>query len=211
MSNEDRSSSGSSRNWLERISRLFSSEPQDKEEIYDLLKEANERDLLDHDALVMMEGAMLVSERRTRDIMTPRSKLDVVRSSDSMDEILRMAIESAHSRLPVIGEDIDEILGLLLSKDLLPFFQYHHQVVFDVQKVMREVLFVPGTMRLNQLLKQLKLIAIIWRSWLTNMALPLVLSRLRICLSKLSARSRMSTIRLMMIGGRMGSTEVIST
>ncbi|MCU7866884.1 MAG: magnesium/cobalt efflux protein, partial [Candidatus Thiodiazotropha sp. (ex Lucinoma borealis)] len=86
MSNEDRSSSGSSRNWLERISRLFSSEPQDKEEIYDLLKEANERDLLDHDALVMMEGAMLVSERRTRDIMTPRSKLDVVRSSDSMDE-----------------------------------------------------------------------------------------------------------------------------
>ncbi|MCU7864933.1 MAG: CBS domain-containing protein, partial [Candidatus Thiodiazotropha sp. (ex Lucinoma borealis)] len=116
-----------------------------------------ERDLLDHDALVMMEGAMLVSERRTRDIMTPRSKLDVVRSSDSMDEILRMAIESAHSRLPVIGEDIDEILGLLLSKDLLPFFQYHHQVVFDVQKVMREVLFVPGTMRLNQLLKQLKI------------------------------------------------------
>ncbi|MCU7872779.1 MAG: CBS domain-containing protein [Candidatus Thiodiazotropha sp. (ex Lucinoma borealis)] len=157
MSNEDRLSSGSSRNWLERISRLFSSELQDKEEIYDLLKEANERDLLDHDALAMMEGAMLVSERRTRDIMTPRSKLDVVRSSDSMDEILRVAIESAHSRLPVIGEDIDEILGLLLSKDLLPFFQYHHQVVFDVQKVMREVLFVPGTMRLNQLLKQLKI------------------------------------------------------
>ncbi|MCU7815707.1 MAG: CBS domain-containing protein [Candidatus Thiodiazotropha sp. (ex Lucinoma kastoroae)] len=157
MSNEDRSSSGSSRNWLERISRLFSSEPQDKEEIYDLLKEASERDLLDHDALAMMEGAMLVSERRTRDIMTLRSKLDVVRSSDSMDEILRVAIESAHSRLPVIGEDIDEILGLLLSKDLLPFFQHHHQVVFDVQKVMREVLFVPGTMRLNQLLKQLKI------------------------------------------------------
>ncbi|MCU7890199.1 MAG: CBS domain-containing protein [Candidatus Thiodiazotropha sp. (ex Ustalcina ferruginea)] len=157
MSNEGRSSSGSSRNWLERISRLFSSEPQDKEEIYDLLKEANERDLLDHDALAMMEGAMLVSERRTRDIMTPRSKLDVVRSSDSMDEILRVAIEYAHSRLLVIGEDIDEILGLLLSKDLLPFFQHHHQVVFDVQKVMREVLFVPGTMRLNQLLKQLKI------------------------------------------------------
>ncbi|MCU7882964.1 MAG: CBS domain-containing protein, partial [Candidatus Thiodiazotropha sp. (ex Lucinoma annulata)] len=74
-----------------------------------------------------------------------------------MDEILRVAIESAHSRLPVIGEDIDEILGLLLSKDLLHFFQHHHQVVFDVQKVMREVLFVPGTMRLNQLLKQLKI------------------------------------------------------
>ncbi|MCU7879317.1 MAG: hypothetical protein KZQ66_01400 [Candidatus Thiodiazotropha sp. (ex Lucinoma aequizonata)] len=104
---------------MEHISRLFSSEPQDKEEIYDLLKKASKQDFLDHDSPGYDGGAMLVSERRTRDIMTARSKLDVVRNSDSMDEILRVAIESAHLRLPVIGEDIDEILGLLLLKDRL--------------------------------------------------------------------------------------------
>ncbi|MES9851569.1 MAG: CBS domain-containing protein [Candidatus Thiodiazotropha sp. L084R] len=157
MNSEDRLSSGSSKRWLERISRMFGSEPQDKEQIYNLLKEASERELLDTDALSMMEGAMLVSERRARDIMNPRSKLEVVRAGDSLDEILQVAIESAHSRLPVIGEDVDEILGLLLSKDLLPFFQKQKKDDFDLHKVMREALFVPEAMRLNQLLKNLKL------------------------------------------------------
>jgi magnesium and cobalt transporter len=157
MNSEDRIRNGSSKRWLERISRMFGSEPQDKEEIYDLLKEASERELLDDDALSMMEGAMLVSERRARDIMTPRSKLDVVRAGDALDEVLRVAIESTHSRLPVIGENIDEILGLLLSKDLLPFFQKDQWDSFDLHQVMRKALFVPEAMRLNQLLKNLKL------------------------------------------------------
>ena len=89
--------------------------------------------------------------------MTPRSKLEVVRAGDASDEVLRMAIESAHSRLPVIGGDVDEILGLLLSKDLLPFFQKDRREAFDLQEVMREALFVPEAMRLNQLLKNLKM------------------------------------------------------
>jgi magnesium and cobalt transporter len=158
MNSEDRLSSGSSKRWLERISRMFGSEPQDKEQIYNLLKEASERELLDNDALSMMEGAMLASERRARDIMLPRAKLEVVRAGNSLDEVLRIAIESSHSRLPVIGEDGDDVLGLLLSKDLLPFFQQQQQRdTFDLQQVMREALFVPEAMRLNQLLKKLKL------------------------------------------------------
>jgi magnesium and cobalt transporter len=157
MSSEDRIGSGSSKRWLERISRMFGSEPQDKEQIYDLLREASERELLDDDALSMMEGAMLVSERRARDIMNPRAKLEVVHAGDSLDEVLRIAIESAHSRLPVIGEDVDEVLGLLLTKDLLPFFQKNQREEFDLLKVTREALFVPEAMRLNQLLKNLKM------------------------------------------------------
>ncbi|MCU7907134.1 MAG: CBS domain-containing protein [Candidatus Thiodiazotropha sp. (ex Epidulcina cf. delphinae)] len=157
MNSDDRVSGGSSRRWLERISRMFGREPQDKEQIYDLLKEASERELLDDDALSMMEGAMLVSERRARDIMTPRSKLEVVRSNDGINEVLRVAIGSAHSRIPVIGDDIDEIQGLLLSKDLLPFFQKDQRAVFDLRQVMREALFVPESMRLNRLLKKLKI------------------------------------------------------
>ncbi|MCG7899905.1 MAG: CBS domain-containing protein [Candidatus Thiodiazotropha weberae] len=156
MNSEDRSGNGSSNRWLERISRMFGSEPQDKEEIYNLLKEASERELLDDDALSMMEGAMLVSERRARDVMTPRAKLEVVRAADDLDEVLRVAIDSAHSRMPVIGEDVDEVLGMLLSKDLLPFFQKQQRDRFDINEVMREALFVPEAMRLNQLLKNLK-------------------------------------------------------
>jgi magnesium and cobalt transporter len=157
MNSEDRSTSGSSRRWLERISRMFGSEPQDKEEIYELLKEARERDLLDDDALNMMEGAMLVSERRARDVMTPRSKLDVVKKDADMDEVLHVAIESAHSRLPVTGETIDEILGILLPKDLLRCFLEEGRATFNLRQMMREALFVPESMRLNQLLKKLKL------------------------------------------------------
>jgi magnesium and cobalt transporter len=157
MNSEDRSTNGSSRRWLERISRLFGSEPQDKDEIYELLKEASERDLLDDDALNMMEGAMLVSERRARDVMTPRSKLDVVKKDADLDEVLHVAIASAHSRLPVTGESIDEILGILLPKDLLRCFLKADPARFNMREMMREALFVPESMRLNQLLKKLKL------------------------------------------------------
>jgi len=157
MNSEDRSTNGSSRNWLERISRLFGSEPQDKQELYELLKEASERDLLDDDALSMMEGAMLVSERRARDVMTPRSKLEVVKQDANLDEVLGVAIASAHSRLPVIGHTVDEVLGILLPKDLLSCFRKEDPVAFNLREMMREALFVPESMRLNQLLKNLKL------------------------------------------------------
>jgi magnesium and cobalt transporter len=157
MNSEDRSTNGSSRRWLERISRLFGSEPQDKQELYELLKEASERDLLDDDAFSMMEGALLVSERRARDVMTPRSKLEVVSQNADLDEVLGVAIASAHSRLPVIGETVDEVLGILLPKDLLCCFRKEDPVTFNQREMMREALFVPESMRLNQLLKNLKL------------------------------------------------------
>jgi magnesium and cobalt transporter len=157
MNSEDRSTNGSSRSWLERLSRLFGSEPQDMEELNELLQEANERDLLDDDIVSMMQGAMLVSERRARDVMTPRSRLEVVKQDDDLEQVLEVAIESAHSRLPVVGETMDEVLGILLPKDLLCCFRAEERVPFDLREMMREALFVPESMRLNQLLKTLKL------------------------------------------------------
>ena len=157
MNSEDRSTNGSSRSWLERLSRLFGSEPQDMEELNELLQEANERNLLDDDIVSMMQGAMLVSERRARDVMTPRSKLEVVKQDDDLEQVLDVAIESAHSRLPVVGETMDEVLGLLLPKDLLCCFRNDERIEFDLSSMMREALFVPESMRLNQLLKTLKL------------------------------------------------------
>jgi magnesium and cobalt transporter len=157
MNSEDRSTNGSSRHWLERLSRLFGSEPQDKEELNELLQEASERNLLDDDIVSMMQGAMLVSERRARDVMTPRSRLEVIRQDADLDEVLGVAITSAHSRLPVIGETVDEVLGILLPKDLLSCFRKENPTLFNMQEMMRESLFVPESMRLNQLLKNLKL------------------------------------------------------
>ena len=157
MNSEDRSTNGSSRSWLERLSRMFGSEPQDMEELNELLQEANARDLLDDDIVSMMQGAMLVSERRARDVMTPRSKLEVVKQDDDLEQVLEVAIESAHSRLPVVCENIDEVLGILLPKDLLCCFRAEDGVSFDLSSMMREALFVPESMRLNQLLKTLKL------------------------------------------------------
>lgn len=100
---------------------------------------------------------MLVSERRARDVMTPRSKLEVVKQDDDLDEVLGVAICSAHSRLPVIGKTVDEVLGILLPKDLLSCFRKEAPVPFSMREMMREALFVPESMRLNQLLKNLKL------------------------------------------------------
>lgn len=157
MNSEDRSTNGSSRRWLERLSRIFGGEPQDKKDLYDLLKEASERNLLDDDALSMMEGAMLASERRARDVMTPRGKLEVVKQDADLDEVLQVAIKSAHSRLPVVGATMDEIHGVLLSKDLLNCFRKEEQSPYNLREMTREALFVPESIRLNQLLRTLKL------------------------------------------------------
>jgi len=135
---------------------MFGSEPQDKKDLYDLLKEASERNLLDDDALSMMEGAMLTSELRARDVMTPRAKLEVVKQGADLDEVLQVAIESAHSRLPVVGQNMDEILGVLLPKDLLTCFRLGERSSFNLKEMTREALFVPESIRLNQLLKTLK-------------------------------------------------------
>jgi magnesium and cobalt transporter len=157
MNYEDRSTSGSTRGWLERISRLFGGEPQDREELIELLKEAEERNLLDAEVLKMMLGAMLVAERRVRDIMIPRPQLVVLHRDDNLQEVLRVVTESLHSRIPVVGEDTDEVDGILLPKDLLSWLQQHEEKDFRLKALLHEVLIVPESMRLNSLLKKLRL------------------------------------------------------
>ena len=158
MNSEDRTESGSSRRWLERISRLFSGEPQDREQLVELLKEAEERNLLDADALGMMEGAMQVSERRVRDIMTPRPQLVVLHRDADLDETLRVVTESLHSRIPVIGIDTDEVEGILLPKDLLSWiYKKDGQQEFRLQDLLHKVKIIPDSMRLNSLLRELRL------------------------------------------------------
>jgi magnesium and cobalt transporter len=140
-------------NWLERISHLLLREPEDREQLIELLHSAFERNLLDADALAMIEGVLQVSEMQVRDIMIPRSQMDVIDISDEPDKFIPFVIETAHSRFPVIGDNKDDILGILLAKDLL---RYYAGEDFDVRDMLRPAVFIPESKRLNVLLKDFR-------------------------------------------------------
>ena len=152
----DRTSSGSRpKSWLDRLFSRFGSEPRDKTELVELLREARSRALFDTEALTMMEGVLQVSDLRVRDIMIPRAQMSVVRRDDPLEAVIASVIESAHSRLPVIGEDRGEVVGILLAKDLLQFCGDRGQR-FSMRDVLRSAVFVPESKRLNVLLKEFR-------------------------------------------------------
>ena len=156
MSN-DRSSDGSRpRNWLERLSHLFGGEPQDREQLIELLKDAKERALLDTDALSMIEGVLQVADLRVRDIMIPRAEMVYIRRDDPLERVLEIAVRSAHSRFPVTGEDKGEVVGVLLAKDLLSFCVENTRRPFNIRELLRPTVFVPESKRLNVLLKEFR-------------------------------------------------------
>ncbi len=157
MNSKDRAASGSLLNWLERFNRLFGSEPKDREQLIELLNVAQERELLDSETLSMMQGAMMVSELRVREVMTPRSQLVVLRRNDDLQEVLRVVLDSLHSRIPVIGKDTDEVVGILMPKDLLGWMHDKEHKKFRLKDLLREVLIVPESMRLSSLMKQLRI------------------------------------------------------
>ncbi len=156
--NEDLSTNGSaSRSWLERISQVLAGgEPKDKADLLELLRDAQQRDLMGLDALVMIEGVLQVSEMQVRDIMIPRSQTVAVEQDASLSDILPVITESGHSRFPVVGDDRNEVIGLLLAKDLLPYFLDEQKDTFNVRDVLRPAVFVPESMRLNVLLKDFR-------------------------------------------------------
>jgi magnesium and cobalt transporter len=153
---KDRSSSGSPlKSWLDKLFSRFGSEPRDKTELVELLREAKNRAMFDTEALTMMEGVLEVSSLRVRDIMIPRAQMSVVRRDDPLEAVIASVIESAHSRLPVIGEDRAEVVGILLAKDLLQFCGDSGQR-FSMRDVLRSAVFVPESKRLNVLLKEFR-------------------------------------------------------
>ncbi|WP_137718841.1 HlyC/CorC family transporter [Methylobacillus flagellatus] len=142
-----------SESWLERLSHLLLREPEDREQLVELLHSAYEKQLLDADALAMIEGVMQVSEMQVRDIMIPRSQMDVIDISDSPERFIPFVIEAAHSRFPVIEDNKDDIIGILLAKDLL---RYYAGEDFDVRDMLRPAVFIPESKRLNVLLKEFR-------------------------------------------------------
>ncbi len=158
MSNGE-SLNGGARTWLDRISQALSSEPQNREELVRLLRDAEKRNLIDVEVLAMIEGALQVGEMQVRDIMIPRAQMVVVQEDVPAEEFVAEVIESGHSRFPVIGDNRDEVRGILLAKDLLAYFARDNGDTrdgFDMDDAMRPAVFIPESKRLNVLLREFR-------------------------------------------------------
>ena len=138
--------------WLDKISHLLTGDPQDLDDLVEILREARTRSLLDSDALSMIEGVLQVSQMRVRDIMIPRVQMVVLPKEASLESILPLVAESGHSRYPVIDGDKSKVIGVMLAKDLLVRMIENKALL--VQDIMRSVSIVPESKRLNVLLKE---------------------------------------------------------
>ena len=138
---------------IERLTALLLREPEDREQLLELLRGAFERHLMDADALSIIEGALSVADMEVRDVMVPRAQMDVVDINDSPEQIVEVVLETAHSRFPAVGEGKDDVLGILLAKDLLRYFAGRE---FDLRDMLRPAIFIPESKRLNVLLREFR-------------------------------------------------------
>ena len=139
---------------LERLSALIMRQPGDREQLVELLRSAYSRNLLDADALSIIEGALTVSEMQVRDIMIPRAQVDFIDIHDPVESFIPRVISTAHSRFPVIDQNRDDVIGILLAKDLLR--HYAGEEEFNVREMLRPAIFVPEAKRLNVLLREFR-------------------------------------------------------
>ena len=139
---------------LERLSALLMREPGDREQLVALLRSAYSRNLLDADALSIIEGALTVSEMQVRDIMIPRAQVDFIDINEPVESFIPQVIATAHSRFPVIDRNRDDVIGILLAKDLLRYYAGDED--FNVREMLRPAVFVPESKRLNVLLREFR-------------------------------------------------------
>ncbi|CDI01056.1 putative integral membrane protein with CBS regulatory domain [Candidatus Competibacter denitrificans Run_A_D11] len=152
---EERSESSHKPSWLERLGLTLTGEPKDRADLIDLLRDAQQRALLDPEALKMMEGVMRVSETQVRDVMIPRAQMVVLESDWSFERLIAEIVESGHSRFPVIDESKDNVIGILIVKDLL-IHAFDRREDFDLRTLLRPVKFIPESKRLNILLNEFR-------------------------------------------------------
>ena len=148
--------SSSDRGWLERLGMALTGEPSSRSELIETLRAAEQRQLLDAEALSIIEGALVVAEMQAREIIIPRSQVAVVRMDMSPEELLQVVIESGHSRFPVIGESPDDVVGILLAKDLLPLALKDRKTRFNLRDLLRPCTAIPESKRLNILLQEFR-------------------------------------------------------
>ncbi len=153
---EKEKDTGASGKWLRRLSRRMAGEAQDRGEVIQYLRDAAARGIVEGDALVMLEGVLGVADIQVREIMVPRSRMTVLNRDDESGVLLRTVVESGHSRFPVMDEDREKIVGILLAKDLLRLAAATEDLQFDIKEFMRPPVFVPESKRINVLLREMR-------------------------------------------------------
>lgn len=154
--NQTKNDTLENRSWIERLGQALMGEPKDREDLVQLMRDAEKRDLLGQDALAMIEGVLQVSELQVRDIMIPRSQIVFIPREAELKDIFPRVTESAHSRFPVQDEETSQVAGILLAKDLLNYVVTNKDEKFDVKDVMRPAIFVPESKRLNVMLHEFR-------------------------------------------------------
>ncbi|MCY4264544.1 MAG: CBS domain-containing protein [Gammaproteobacteria bacterium] len=142
------------KSWIDKLAQVFSDEPTDTSSLLELLRNAQEDRLLDIDTLGIIEGALQVSSLQVRDIMIPRSQVVTVAADHPLSEVMKTVCNASHSRFPVVSEDVDNVMGILLAKDLLKVFLGNNHSSFNLKGIMRPATMVPETKPLNILLKE---------------------------------------------------------
>ncbi|PIJ48858.1 magnesium/cobalt efflux protein [Erwinia sp. OLTSP20] len=137
------------------LNQLFHGEPKNRDELLELIRDSEQKELIDPDTRDMLEGVMDVAKQRVRDIMIPRSQMITLKHNQTLDECLNVIVESAHSRFPVISEDRDHVEGILMAKDLLPFMSSESES-FSIEKVLRNAVVVPESKRVDRMLKEFR-------------------------------------------------------
>ncbi|GIU42699.1 cobalt transporter [Shewanella sairae] len=142
--------------WLDKVSQLFQGEPKNREDLVDVIHDAELREVISVDTREMIKGVLEVSDLRVRDIMIPRAQIVAIQIDDSVEEVLSTVIGSAHSRFPVVNEDKDHIEGILLAKDLLQYGFKNNEKPFELRQVIRPAVVVPESKRVDVLLKEFR-------------------------------------------------------
>jgi magnesium and cobalt transporter len=153
---KDTPDTGASGRWLRKLSRSLGGEAQDRGEVVEYLREAAQRGVVEGDALVMLEGVLGVADIQVRDIMVPRAQMTFLNRDDESEVLLKTVVDSGHSRFPVMDEDREKIVGILLAKDLLRIAAASSDATFDIKEFMRPPVFVPESKRLNVLLREMR-------------------------------------------------------
>ncbi len=156
MTDEQSTIDSRPRSWIDKITTALTGEPTDTKSLLELLRNAEQDQVLDADALGIIEGALQVSSMQVRDIMIPRSQVITVSAKLPITELVELVTKASHSRFPVIGENTDNVMGILLAKDLLPLLLSDNNDRFDIKDVVRPATFVPESKRLNVLLKEFR-------------------------------------------------------
>ncbi len=156
MSDDQSSSDSGNSSWIGKLTNMFTDQVDDTKSLVTFLRKAEQNQVIDADGLSIIEGALQVTDMQVREIMIPRSQVATIDITDSPDEIIPKVIEAGHSRFPVIGESKDDVVGILLAKDLLELVLINDQRKFNLKDVLRPAIYVPESKRLNILLKEFR-------------------------------------------------------